>query len=657
LALAFPIFAHVASADDVPPASPASPDPAPATEPAPADPATSAAPVESAAPVPAAPRTVTVNAVAFGGSPGKIRGSCSPVRVTFTPTTGEGMRVGFFESEVGGSGAMWRSAGWMAAVTGTLLAEIDPEGTRVSFEYEGRVDGPSAGALMTIGVIAAARGDTFKTDVAMTGAINPDGSIGPVGGIPHKIEGAAAKGIKLMMIPGGIRFGVNMNTGEQVDLVEFGATLGVKIQPVFDLYQAYELATGARLARLPASNSPQVALQAEAIAKKKIVVWHNRYADALSSYSKMPGTAKLSQDIIDLYKKGLELHAQSEVLNKEGEFSAAMWDNVRAAAYGYLALEAGRCRQAYAASGYGGMVARLRNNDWLQEDVSRTARRMREEPPRTIDQLSMSLLAYDSFLEAVSLQQLAKNVLDNLPNRESEEASDLAGDAAENQILAWLDLKLANDYLDMADNLSGNRIPKDAPWRDASRYLNHAADANTAVFDALIVDENAKGKQMTAAEYRLELMGKDKNYAMLQSFKENVYPNLQTYFEDGDAYGYALLASSMYTHTRAAGLIAKYYALNVELDDSGTVVKMSGERTLAQWLTFAEDQSRRQIGLLQSHGIDATPCAQMHDVARIKARRDITERLESLEEFWAADLHAQLLRRIGGVKNDSGASE
>jgi hypothetical protein len=39
----------------------------------------------------------------------------------------------------------------------------------------------------------------------------------------------------------------------------------------------------------------------------------------------------------------------------------------------------------------------------------------------------------------------------------------------------------------------------------------------------------------------------------------------------------------------------------------------------------------------------------MHEVARIKARRDLTEKLEGLVHFWSADMHAQVLRRIGGL--------
>jgi hypothetical protein len=102
----------------------------------------------------------------------------------------------------------------------------------------------------------------------------------------------------------------------------------------------------------------------------------------------------------------------------------------------------------------------------------------------------------------------------------------------------------------------------------------------------------------------------------------------------------------MYAHIRAAGLVAKYYALGA--DPQTAQVSTSRERTLGEWLSFAEDQSRRNIGRLQSRKIDATPSAQLYEIARIKARRDVPQKVEALIEFWSADLHAQVLRRIAG---------
>ena len=81
----------------------------------------------------------------------------------------------------------------------------------------------------------------------------------------------------------------------------------------------------------------------------------------------------------------------------------------------------------------------------------------------------------------------------------------------------------------------------------------------------------------------------------------------------------------------------------------GLCVGVSRERTLAEWLTFAEDQTRRNIALLQEHGVDASPCAQMYGIARIKARRDVVQQIEGLVEFWSADLHARVLRLVSGL--------
>jgi uncharacterized protein len=70
------------------------------------------------------------------------------------------------------------------------------------------VDGPSAGAAMTVLLAAeldAAGYNTaqIKQDVLMTGTINPDGTVGPVGGIPEKAIAAGQYGAKTFLVPSG----------------------------------------------------------------------------------------------------------------------------------------------------------------------------------------------------------------------------------------------------------------------------------------------------------------------------------------------------------------------------------------------------------------------------------------------------------------------
>ena len=63
------------------------------------------------------------------------------------------------------------------------------------------VDGPSAGATITICMIAALQNKTTNTNVFISGAVNPDGTIGKVGGLPYKALAAAKKGAALFLVP------------------------------------------------------------------------------------------------------------------------------------------------------------------------------------------------------------------------------------------------------------------------------------------------------------------------------------------------------------------------------------------------------------------------------------------------------------------------
>src|SRR5690606_30485563 len=111
------------------------------------------------------------------------------------------LRVAFFEELSGGAGLSTRAAGWMAAVVASTILGIDLFDYTLSFEMPGHSDGPSAGGLMTAALAAALRGHSILPHATMTGTIQPDGTIGPVGGISQKIQGAAQAGKTLVLFP------------------------------------------------------------------------------------------------------------------------------------------------------------------------------------------------------------------------------------------------------------------------------------------------------------------------------------------------------------------------------------------------------------------------------------------------------------------------
>jgi predicted S18 family serine protease len=63
------------------------------------------------------------------------------------------------------------------------------------------VDGPSAGALMTLLAISAIDGRPLRGDVTLTGTIDEDGKVGAIGGIPQKAQAAKDAGKVLFLLP------------------------------------------------------------------------------------------------------------------------------------------------------------------------------------------------------------------------------------------------------------------------------------------------------------------------------------------------------------------------------------------------------------------------------------------------------------------------
>lgn len=65
----------------------------------------------------------------------------------------------------------------------------------------GNIDGPSAGAAITVCIISALLNKPLRQDIAITGEISLRGKVKPVGGIFEKVYGARRKGIKLVVVP------------------------------------------------------------------------------------------------------------------------------------------------------------------------------------------------------------------------------------------------------------------------------------------------------------------------------------------------------------------------------------------------------------------------------------------------------------------------
>lgn len=65
------------------------------------------------------------------------------------------------------------------------------------------IGGPSAGGTLSVAILASLLNRTANPAVVMTGTINPDGTIGPIGGVVQKAEAAKATGATKFLVPTG----------------------------------------------------------------------------------------------------------------------------------------------------------------------------------------------------------------------------------------------------------------------------------------------------------------------------------------------------------------------------------------------------------------------------------------------------------------------
>ncbi|AEH06639.1 S16 family serine protease [Methanothermococcus okinawensis] len=124
------------------------------------------------------------------------------------------------------------------------------------------IGGPSAGATLCVATIADLNNWSLNNNVMMTGMINPDGSIGPVGGILEKIKAAKSRNVEYFLIPSGERYvpandltGTGNNT---VDAVEYGKNLGIKVIEVKSIYEAVYYFTNHKITERHYEPNPEV---------------------------------------------------------------------------------------------------------------------------------------------------------------------------------------------------------------------------------------------------------------------------------------------------------------------------------------------------------------------------------------------------------------
>jgi predicted S18 family serine protease len=131
---------------------------------------------------------------------------------------------------------------WMAVAAATKAVGYDSRYLSVRVLIPTPMDGPSAGGIFAVGIAAALLGDSIRPDICMSGTIEPDLEIMPVGGLIDKMEACRDLRKTTMIVPDG---------SDNSHLSVTGAERSIRVIQVHSLAEAYSAATGQALRPVP----------------------------------------------------------------------------------------------------------------------------------------------------------------------------------------------------------------------------------------------------------------------------------------------------------------------------------------------------------------------------------------------------------------------
>jgi hypothetical protein len=612
----------------------------------------------------AQPRTY-VDAL-FTKAPGDAAGGITSVKLATAPTPDGSGQVGVFEAFAGGTSAQWRASVWASAVVAATALNKDLAEFTFSATSTGYIDGASASGLIAAGFLAAMTGAPVAGDVTMTGIINPDGSIGPVDGIPEKLAAAMDHGKKRIGYPIGMRMARSAKTNELVDLVALAKRHGAQAIEVADVHQAYKLMTGKALpAPLPVAAS-EMALDdgTKKVLDAKYKQWQERLATEWGAILQLESAGRLPEILTYLRDSSKGYAAAAETLHKRGLYAAAYQRMIAAWSYASAANQTYDVLSKATSGKLDDAVALLTKLDNLDEQSAAVFEKIGALTPATMGGHLQMLAAFRAALRGWSFRVFAggalastKRYLASLAGTPvaqlgSEQSADKIASMIAPTILyvkkAVAETTLATEQLELEAATDIAYVASLPDMRRLSTSFSSAGAAGLDYFDALLVQPFAQSAKISEDDARLEvemaepdylvaLMASrlDTNGGMLEDLKEK-------WGENSLAWGLLSLAGSELAYFHSEELIARYYSLEIKKSSTGEITGVEHEKAFANMLATAERNARENARAARiATGNIPVQARLAYELASVEIDGSVAEKLDALAQFWSSSAFSQ----------------
>lgn len=618
-------------------------------------------------PLPAAQAKSLVDAmyVQLGGKE-VATGGMTPVKLATAPNPDQSVQVGIYEEFAGGTGPQWRAGVWVSAIVAAQVLGKDLTDFTFSASSGGYIDGASASGLMAGGFLAAMTGAEVDPKVTMTGIINPDGSIGPVGGIPEKFLGSIEKGKKRLGYPIGMRKAKSEATGQDVDLVELAKAHGAEAVEVADVHDAYKLLTGKALPEpvpLPASEMALDAGTAAAL-EDKYKDWQKRLAAEWSSIVQLDSAGKLPPLLATLRDYTKKYSDLAEQLHKQGLIGVAYQRMLYAWTFATTTNTTYDILGKIKKGDVTGAIAELNTLDRLGANTQLVFQKIGALKPKTLGGHLQMIAAFKTALRSYVYRQLASQIVQTttgyLQGLQGAPAAKLNASDTADQIVGAVaptllylgrtsaETTLALQELEFEKEDSVMYMCSLPNVKRMATSFQSASAAGVTYFDTMVIEELAKSASMKVDEARNRFSTVEPDYLVAYLMSklndtDGLPKELKTAWgEKSLAWGLMSLAASELAYYDASELIAKYYSLGVHTDDSNQIDKIEFEQAFTRMLASAETHALANARAAKiAAGAVPIQAKLAYQIAALEKTGTLEEKVDALGEFWASSAFSQ----------------
>ncbi|GAA3745960.1 hypothetical protein GCM10022239_21930 [Leifsonia bigeumensis] len=577
-------------------------------------------------------------------------GGHSTQKISLTPSPDGDFSIDISENEVSGFGDMIRAASWNAVMVATVLTGASLS-NQYRFELDGWVDGPSAGGLTTAAVLSLFHGDDILDGVSMTGTINPTGTIGPVGGIPQKLQGVIDSGeFTKILIPAGQRNA--SGPSGVVDVVALGASAGVEVVEVADIYEAYRHLTGKELPVPADAGTPRPTEEGYAKLKVAADAELAGYQEAVADFGALSTQVQevafgIYQDAADSADRARNLQSQGL---QGGAFTEALYANFLMRA----TTEAYTTAQLALHEGTVALVARLSAAKSAEAKFMAFLDQLGTYTPKTLPDVETLVTAYGNAFEAYSLLIYATDSLDILlENADSGAYSSiesLLDDAMAPLLLfefASVQVDAAKAIFEVGRDNGGAPIAEDIDLDAVGSFFRRGADANWEAFETGVLKGAAERRGVSTEVFRNRVMDIDLAVALSYTAKQTL-GSLQSYIgKDEPNAAYAAMGYGFLNYARNALHVEKYYSNGV-LDENFEVVGVRSEVALTRALDLGKAQVARAVSVLASKNTMPLLTVGAFEQAGVDRERGFTEKFSAIQNYSGQFIMARILAFVGG---------